>query len=108
MAADVRGFVEGLGRELALPVLVVGLAAPVVVAAIFFVWTRVATVRLGYQISRAGAEHRRLVEEKSSLRSEISSLRSPRRLEALAQEKFGLTPPRPEQIVFVRTVGENR
>lgn len=97
-----------MAREIALPVLAVGLAAPVVAAAVFYVWTRVATVRLGYQISRAGSEHARLVEEKAALRSEISTMRSPRRLEALARERYGLGAPRAEQIVFVRTSGELR
>lgn len=75
------------------------MAVPVVLAALFYVWTHVASVRLGYEISRAGEAHRALIEENRALRVEVASLKDPKRLAALATEKYGLAPPKPSQII---------
>lgn len=75
------------------------LALPVVLAGLFFVWTRVVTLRLGYQISQASEVHHRLLEENRGLRIESAALKAPARLEKLAKEQFGLSSPRPEQII---------
>lgn len=75
------------------------LALPVVFAGLFFVWSRVVTVRLGYEISRASDAHHRLLEENRGLRIESAALKAPDRLEKLARETYGLAPPRPEQII---------
>lgn len=80
------------------------LAVPVVLAGLFFVWTRVVTLRLGYQISQASEVHHRLLEENRGLRIESAALRAPARLEKLAAERFGLAPPRPEQIIRLEHV----
>ena len=74
-------------------------AAPVVAAALFYVWTHITTVRLGYAISRAGETHRKLLERNRTLRIESAALRSPDRLEKLGRDRFGLTAPRTEQVV---------
>lgn len=76
-------------------------AAPVVAAALFYVWTHITTVRLGYALSEAGETHRRLNERNRSLRIEAATLRSLDRLEKLAKERFELAPPRTEQVVRV-------
>lgn len=75
------------------------MAVPVVLAALFYVWTHVASVRLGYEISRAGEEHRALIEENRALRVELASLKDPKRLAALATEKYRLGPPSSSQII---------
>jgi hypothetical protein len=82
------------------PVLVAALlVAPVVAAGLFYVWTRVATLRLGYELSRAGAVHRTLIEQNRGLRIEAASLKAPDRLARLGREKYHLEPPRPSQVV---------
>lgn len=80
-------------------VVAVVLLLPVVFAALFYVWTRVATVRLGYAISEAGSDHQQLVEENRGLRIEVAALKSPQRLEQIGRERFRLRPPLPEQVV---------
>jgi cell division protein FtsL len=72
--------------------------APVVAAGIFYVWSQVAAVRLGYEMSTASERHRALLEENRALRIEVASLRAPERLQQLAQQ-YRLAPPRSEQIV---------
>jgi hypothetical protein len=84
------------------PVLVAALlVAPVVAAGLFYVWTRVATLRLGYELSRAGAVHRTLIEHNRGLRIEAASLKAPDRLARLGREKYRLEPPRPSQVLRV-------
>lgn len=77
------------------------LVVPVVGAALFYVWTHVATVRLGYELSAAAKVHRALVEENRGLRIEVASLKSPERLERLAKTKYQLTSPNAGQIIYV-------
>ncbi|HLU67650.1 MAG TPA: cell division protein FtsL [Kofleriaceae bacterium] len=57
-------------------------------------------VRLGYELSAATAELRRLQEEHRRLRLETSVLTHPDRIERLAQ-RLGLRRPAPEQIRVV-------
>ena len=75
------------------------LVGPVVVAALFFVWTHVTTVRLGYELSSAGENHRLLVEENRTLRVEVAALKAPERLKLLARRNYGLLAPTPAQII---------
>jgi cell division protein FtsL len=98
-----RGVRQGRDRvikakELAPPTLAALLIAPVVASALFYVWTHVAAIRLGYQMSAAGEEHRLLLEENRALRVEVSSLKAPERLKQLAI-KHRLAPPRSQQVI---------
>ena len=73
-------------------------AAPVVAAALFYVWTHVHAVRLGYALSDAGERHQTLVEEQRALELDVAALKAPERLESVAK-KYGLAPPKPEQVI---------
>ena len=75
--------------------------APMVAAALFFVWTRITTVQLGYVLSEAAASHQRLLEDNRVLRLEVAALRATARLERLAKEVYGLRPPGPDQVVVL-------
>lgn len=77
------------------------LALPVAMAAIFFVWTRLSTVQLGYALSEAGAEHHALLETQRALRVELAALRAPERLQLLGRRDFGLGPPASGQVVYL-------
>lgn len=76
-------------------------AAPVVAAALFYVWTHNTTVALGYALSDAGKAHRALLEKNRALRIKAAALRSPDRLQHLAKSRFSLAPPKSEQVVRV-------
>ncbi len=52
-------------------------------------------VRLGYEVSEARAERRRLLEQKRLLEVEAASLRQPGRIEAIARGRLGMRPPEP-------------
>lgn len=78
-----------------------GIALPVVMAALFYVWTNVTTVRLGYELSEAAKAHRELLEENRGLRVEVAALKAPDRLARLAKLHHGLAPPQSEQVVEV-------
>lgn len=77
----------------------VGIAVPVVMAALFYVWTNVTTVRLGYELSEAAKVHRELLEENRGLRVEVAALKAPDRLARLARLHHGLAPPETEQVI---------
>ncbi|HOJ13027.1 MAG TPA: cell division protein FtsL [Deltaproteobacteria bacterium] len=65
------------------------------------VWSRHQVIELGYALSREQARMEQLASQNRALRIEISTLKSPKRLEAIAQKDLGLTPPRPEQVVYL-------
>ncbi len=79
----------------------VAVALPVVMAALFYVWTNVTTVRLGYQLSEAAKTQRELSEENRGLRVEVAALKAPDRLQRLAKLQLGLAPPKTEQVIQV-------
>ena len=81
--------------------LFLGLLAPVAASAVFLVWTRVTTLRLGYELARAQADLQTLEEENRVLTTEVSAERSPERLRRMARE-YGLRPPAREQVGFRR------
>lgn len=76
----------------------VAVAVPLVMVGLFYVWARVTTIRLGYELSSANEESKVLEEHNQSLRMERSALESPARLIRLGEE-LGLGPPRASQIV---------
>ena len=77
----------------------VGIAAPIVLAALFYVWTNVTMVRLGYELSEAAKVHRELLEENRGLRVEVAALKAPDRLARLAKLHHGLAPPETAQVI---------
>ena len=94
-----RSAMKSAAGDLAPIITALLLVAPVVAAALFYVWTRVSTVRLGYDLSRAGEMNRRLNEENRGLRIEVASLKAPERLKQLAETQYHLAPPRTQQVV---------
>lgn len=68
-------------------------------AALLQVRARLVVVQLGYQLSEATREHKRLLAQNRKLQVEVATLRSPRRLRKLALEQLGLREPVPAQIV---------
>lgn len=77
----------------------VALVAPPVAAALFYVWTHVQAVRLGYDMTKASETHSQLLEENKALRIEVATLKDPARLMALATDRYHLAPPKNSQIV---------
>jgi len=81
----------------------VGIAAFLVLVLLFSAWQHFELLRHGYQTE--GLQRQRAVEEETArqLRLEIETLKSPRRIEALATRDLHLvTPSRDEAIVIER------
>jgi cell division protein FtsL len=65
------------------------------------VWLRLAIVRTTYSIDQTERSMRKLKQEREQMELKTAELRSPRRLEALARTKFGLSQPRTDQVLHV-------
>jgi cell division protein FtsL len=67
----------------------------------FHVWTRQMVTELGYSLSESQSITEQLLSENKALKLEISTLKSSKRLELIARSQLGLTPPKPEQVVYL-------
>ncbi|MFY9398948.1 MAG: cell division protein FtsL [Desulfomonilia bacterium] len=68
---------------------------------LFHIWTRHIATELGYAISAEQALKEDLLSENKALKLEISTLKSSRRLEQIARDRLGMSPPKPEQVVYL-------
>ena len=69
---------------------------------LFYVWSRIQVIRLGYDISSALKEEKALIEVNKRLRLEIATLKSYARIEKLAAEELGMSKPKPGQVIVIR------
>ena len=69
---------------------------------LFYVWSRIQVIQLGYEISNVMKEERALAEANKKLRLEIATLKSCARIEKLALEELRMAKPRPEQVIVIR------
>ena len=72
------------------------------VLAIGTTWLRLGIVRTTYAINQAEREIRNLAIEREQMELKVTALRSPRRLEAIARARFGLSQPKSDRIVQMR------
>lgn len=70
--------------------------------ALFYVWSRIQVIQLGYKISNALKDERELKETNKKLRLEIATLKSYSRIEKYAVEELRMAKPNPEQVVIIR------
>ena len=69
---------------------------------LFYVWSRIQVIQLGYEISNALKEERGLAEANKKLRLEIATLKSYARIEKFAAEELRMAKPKPEQVIVIR------
>jgi cell division protein FtsL len=69
---------------------------------LFYVWSRIQVIRLGYEISSVLKEEKVLTEANKRLRVEIATLKSYARIERLAVEELRMTKPKPQQVIVIR------
>ncbi len=74
----------------------------VIGGSLFYVWSRIQVIRLGYEISSALKEEKALTEVNKRLRLEIATLKSYARIERLAVEELRMAKPKPEQVIVIR------
>jgi cell division protein FtsL len=68
------------------------------------VWLRLAIVRTTYVINQSNQLIQSARNEREKLELKLAALKSPRRLEALARTKFGLSQPRTNQMVHLKNL----
>jgi cell division protein FtsL len=73
-----------------------------IVSSLFFVWSRIQVIQLGYEVSSALKEERALGEANKKLRLEIATLKSYTRIERFATEELGMSKPSPDQVIVIR------
>jgi cell division protein FtsL len=69
---------------------------------LFYVWSRIQVIQLGYEISNVLKEERALIEANKKLRLEIATLKSYSRIEKFAVEELRMAKPKPEQVIVIR------
>lgn len=75
--------------------------AVVLAVALFFVWSRIQVVNLGYEISSLEGRLHATEQNVQQLRLEAASLRSPARIERVATAKLGLRLPARDQVIII-------
>lgn len=73
-----------------------------IVASLFYVWSRVQVIQLGYQISSALKEEKKIIDANKRLRLEIATLKSYSRIEKMAVEELKMTKPTADQVIVIR------
>lgn len=78
------------------------LIAFIAILSLVYIWSRVQVVQYGYEINKLNHTVQRLVEENKKLQVEVSALRSPDRIQYLAEKKLNMQMPRPDQIAHLK------
>lgn len=81
---------------------VLALAAFVLGIALFNVWLSGRYYRMAYAVTTALEEKKALERERELLQTEILTLRSPARIEAIARNQLGLVDPQTERMIRVK------
>jgi cell division protein FtsL len=74
----------------------------VIGGSLFYVWSRIQVIQLGYELSNAMKEERALTENNKKLRVKIATLKSYARIEKLAVEELRMAKPKPDQVIVIR------
>jgi cell division protein FtsL len=69
---------------------------------LFYVWSRIQVIHLGYKISNALKEGKALTEANKRLRLEVATLKSNARIEKIAAEELRMVKPKPDQVIVIR------
>ncbi len=73
-----------------------------ILGSLFFVWSRIQVIQLGYEISMALKQEREFSEKNKQMRLEIATLKSYSRIEKIAVEELSLSKPKPDQVIVIR------
>jgi cell division protein FtsL len=69
---------------------------------LFYVWSRIQVIHLGYEISVALKEGKALTEANKRMRLEAATLKSNARIEKIAVEELKMVKPKPDQVIVIR------
>ena len=76
--------------------------AALIACFLFYVWSRVLVINLGYDLSEAMEIQGKLVQENKKLHIEAALLKSLARIERIAQEELNMEKPLPGQIILMK------
>ncbi|MBI5892758.1 MAG: cell division protein FtsL [Deltaproteobacteria bacterium] len=74
----------------------------IVMVVLFYLWSRLLTVNIGYEISRAEKEGKELIRENEVLKLDIATLKSLARIEGMAKNELGLIYPSQKQVIRIK------
>jgi len=74
----------------------------VICCSLFYVWSHIEMVNMGYEINQANRERNGLLQEQNKLKLEIATLRSPHHVEGIAKEELRLMLPQTSQLVIIK------
>lgn len=78
------------------------LIGALILCSLFYVWSRVLVINLGYELSEAMDKNGKFIQENKKLHIEVALLKSPARIERIAQEKLDMKKPLPGQIILMK------
>lgn len=81
--------------------LCISLMAAFIAELLIYTWCRVQYTKVGYELSRSLNEHQRLSGIQKKLQIELSRLKSPERLAAVAEAYRGLKMPTAQQVKII-------
>lgn len=73
----------------------------IMVLCLFYIWSRVEVVKMGYQIGELQKEQKELQAESQKLKLELSIRNAPERIESLAVNKLKMIWPKPEHVLKI-------
>ena len=68
---------------------------------LFYTWSRVQCVQLGYEISNAAEIQRSRTTLQNNLKIELARLKSPDRIATIAMNRLGLIMPGPANVIMI-------
>ena len=77
------------------------LGAFIVFLSLFYIWSRVQVVQLGYEINEIRHEQSLLLDQNKKLGMELAVLKSPERLRRIAQDQLGMSLPETQRLMTV-------
>lgn len=76
--------------------------AALIAFSLFYVWSRVLAINLGYDLSQTMEIQWKLVQNNKKLQIEMATLKSLARIERIAQDELGMEKPLPGQIILMK------
>jgi cell division protein FtsL len=78
------------------------IASVMMAVALLYVWSHIHMTELEYQIARELSSGEQIKEERTKLKVELATLKSPRRIETIAREKLQMTYPERAQVIMLK------
>ena len=78
------------------------IASVLMAVALVYVWSHIHMTELEYQIARELSSGEQIKDERTKLKVELATLKSPRRIETIAREKLQMTYPERTQVILLK------